>query len=42
LRASEKIAILSSGAGFLPAQAKKELMLPRAVIKAVFAENPVG
>jgi len=28
LRASEKIAILSSGAGFLPAEAKRELMLP--------------
>uniref|UniRef100_A0A0A9GC55 Cl1004_1 n=1 Tax=Arundo donax TaxID=35708 RepID=A0A0A9GC55_ARUDO len=39
--ASEKIAILSSSAGFLPT-AKRELMLPRAVITAMLAENPVG
>lgn len=42
LRASEKIAILSSGAGLLPAGAKREPILPTAVINAVFAENPVG
>jgi hypothetical protein len=40
-RASEKIAILSSPVGFLPA-AKRELILPRAVITAILAENPVG
>ena len=39
--ASEKIAILSSSAGFLPT-AKRELILPRAVITAILAENPVG
>uniref|UniRef100_A0A0A9EM64 Cl1004_1 n=1 Tax=Arundo donax TaxID=35708 RepID=A0A0A9EM64_ARUDO len=39
--ASEKIAIFSSSAGFLPT-AKRELMLPRAVITAMSAENPVG
>jgi hypothetical protein len=40
-RASEKIAILSSFVGFLPT-AKRELILPRAVITAILAENPVG
>lgn len=40
-RASEKIAILSSSAGFLPA-ANRELMFPRAVITDILAENPVG
>jgi len=35
------MAILSSSAGFLPAD-KRELILPRAVMTAVFAENPVG
>jgi len=39
--ASEKIAILSYSAGFLPGD-KRELILPRAVITAMLAENPVG
>jgi hypothetical protein len=39
--ASEKMAILSCSAGFLPGD-KREVILPRAVIAAMLAENPVG
>lgn len=41
-RESEKIATFSSSVGLPPLADNNELMLPIAVITAVFAENPEG